>query len=96
LTNISLGGCAAQVESFPPAGDRVWLRLAGLPSSPWIQASVVETIKRGRFGWTRRLVRLRFIESCPYDLFKAAIEGFVRDVRLPEFQADGFTVRDWR
>jgi hypothetical protein len=85
-----------QVTAFPPTGEAVWIRLTGSESAPRMKASVVETIKRGRFGWTRRIVRLRFIESCPYELFKAAIEGFARDVQLPDFVAEDFSSRDWR
>jgi hypothetical protein len=96
LINISLGGCAAEVPAFPPTDEALWVRLKDSASSPWIQASVVETIKRGRFAWTRRIVRLRFVDACPYDLFKAAIEGFTREVQLPDFEADGYSVRDWR
>jgi hypothetical protein len=96
LINISLGGCAVQVTTFPPNEGDVWIRLTAAESTPWIRASVVETIKRGRFGWTRRFVRLRFVESCPYDLFKAAIEGFTREVQLPDFEAKGYSIRDWR
>jgi hypothetical protein len=39
--------------------------------------------ERGRFSLRRRpgraaaQVRLAFLESCPYDLFKASISGFV-------------------
>jgi hypothetical protein len=96
LINIGLGGSAVQVTTFPPNEGPVWIRLTHSQSLPWIEASVVETIKRGRFAWTRRFVRLRFIEPCPYDFFKAAIEGFSREVQLPDFEADGFSTRDWR
>jgi hypothetical protein len=96
LINISLGGCAARVTTFPPNDGEVWIGLTASESTSWIRASVVETIRRGRFGRTRRLVRLRFIESCPYDLFKAAIEGFTREVHLSDLEAKGYSIRDWR
>jgi hypothetical protein len=96
LIDISLGGCAAQVTDFPPREGTVWFRLTGSDSLPWIQAEVIATIKKGSLGWTRRLVRLRFIESCPYDVFKLAVEGFGREVRLPDFEAEGYSIRDWR
>ena len=95
LIDISLGGCAAHVTIFPPTESPVWVRLVSLPSSPWIEASVVATVKRGSFAWTKRLVRLRFVEGCPYDVFKAAIDGFSREVQLPDFEAKGFSIRDW-
>jgi hypothetical protein len=96
LTDISLGGCAVQVTTLPPKRGAVSIRLTGPAPSPWIQASVLEAIKRGRFAWTRRIVRLRFTESCPYDLFKAAIAGFTREIQLPDFEAQGYSIRDWR
>jgi hypothetical protein len=95
LINISLGGCAAQVTTFPPKEGALWIRLTGSASSPWTQASVVEMIKRGSFAWTRRVLRIRFIDGCPYELFKAAIEGFAQEVKLPDFKAEGYSVRDW-
>jgi hypothetical protein len=96
LIDVSLGGCFANVTVLPPEEGRVWLQLVGLPSSAPIEARVVAAIQRGRFVWTRRLLRLEFVEGCPYDVFKAAIEGFSREVRLPDFEAKGFTTRDWR
>jgi hypothetical protein len=73
----------ARVETFPPREITVWLCLDRPCSSPRVEALVVETIKRGKFTWTKRQVRLRFLEPCPYDFFKAAIEGFSRDLHLP-------------
>jgi hypothetical protein len=97
LIDISLGGLSAWVEVLPPAGGTVWFQLGGEGSSPWVEAIVVEAIRikvvrlfRSR---TRFQVRLRFAESCPYNIFKAAIEGFTRDA---EYRDPTFEGRNWR
>jgi hypothetical protein len=95
LIDISLGGFMASVETFPPLGEAVWLRLDGENPSPWIKASVVGTDKTGLFRWTRRRVRLRFLEDCPYEFFKAAIEGFTREYECPDGTIEGFDGRHW-
>jgi hypothetical protein len=75
LIDISVGGILASVESFPPRGEVVWFRLDGEVPSAWVKASVIATTTTGCLAWTRRRIRLRFLESCPYDLFKSAIES---------------------
>jgi hypothetical protein len=78
LIDISMGGFSAWVETVPPRGVPVWLRLDNDGTSPWIKASVVATTRTGYLFWTRLRVRFRFLESCPYECFKEAIEGFTR------------------
>jgi hypothetical protein len=80
LIEISPIGIAASVAIFPPRTIPVWLRLDGPCPSPEVEAIVVTTIKRGKFTWTQRLVRLRFVAPCPYESFEAAIEGFRRQL----------------
>jgi hypothetical protein len=75
LIEISVGGILASVESFPPRGKAVWFRLDGEAPSPWVKACVIATTTTGCLSWSRRRVRLRFLETCPYDLFKCAIES---------------------
>jgi hypothetical protein len=96
LIDISLGGSSAWVESFPPRGEAVWFRLDGENPSPWIKASVIEAITKGYLFWTRKRVRLRFLEACPYDVFKAAIEGFTREIQQDFHPIEGFHSRLWR
>jgi hypothetical protein len=97
LLDISLGGFSASVEAFPPRGEAVWLRIEGDNSpSPWVRASVIEANTTGCLFWTRKRIRLRFVESCPYEFFKAAIEGFTRQVGDADEPTEGFTRRDWR
>src|SRR5436309_15025775 len=64
LVDISMGGLSASVDSFPPLGTavRIWPEA---PQSPPIDTLLVATITKGRFAWTRRTVRLRFLDPCP-------------------------------
>jgi hypothetical protein len=96
LIDISMGGCSAWVETFPPRGIPIWLCLGGESPSPWLKASVVATIKSGCLSWTRRRVRIRFLESCTYELFKQAVDGFSRELRLEDLAYEGFKGRYWR
>jgi hypothetical protein len=88
MIDISLGGFSAWVETFPPRCTAVWLRLDNKDPSAWLKASVIETITSGYLFWTRRRVRGRFLEACPYDLFKGAIEGFSHEISYvqPHFE----------
>ena len=96
LIDISMGGFSAWVEVFPPRGGAVWLRLDGEKPSAWLKAGVVSTIKNGFSFWARRRVRCRFLESCPYEFFKAAIEGFTRDHHSRDALLESFYRNLWR
>jgi hypothetical protein len=96
LIDISMGGFSAWVGAFPPRGVPVWLRLEGENPSAQLKASVIETIKSGCLLWTRRRVRFRFLETCSYEFFKAAIEGFTHEVHYPKHFYEGFDSRHWR
>jgi hypothetical protein len=96
LIDISMGGLSAWVETFPPRGAPVWFRLEGENPTAWLKASVVATSTSGRLCWTRRHVRLRFLESCPYELFKQAIDGFTRERDYSDQAYEGFDGRSWR
>ncbi len=96
LVDISMGGFAAWVEDFPPRGVPVWLRLDGDHPSPWLKASVVATKTKGFLFWSRRQVRLRFLEACTYEFFKAAIDGFTLEHQQRDHKFDGFDSRYWR
>jgi hypothetical protein len=89
LLDISMGGFSAWVEIFPPRGVPVWVRLNGETPSPWLKACVVATMTKGLLFWSRRQVRLRFLEACTYDFFKAAIEGFSREPHVRDRALDG-------
>ena len=57
---------------------------------------MVETSRERRLLGARRLVRLKFFESCPYDLFTAAIEGFSRHSHAPDTEAKRVEDQVWR
>ena len=96
LIDISMGGFSAWVDSYPPRGVPVWLRLDGASCSPWLKANVVATGRSGYLFWSRRRVRLRFLEPCPYDFFKEAIQGFTREVNYLDQTFEGANRRYWR
>ena len=66
------------------------------PSRTWLKASVIAIDQSGFLFWTQRRVRFRFLEVCPYDFFKAAIEGFTREVQYRDSVFPGFNSRHWR
>lgn len=85
LKDISFGGGSALVESAPPAQSTVWFRVRGDDTSPWIGATVVGVSRTGLLGRGPRFLRWRFAESCPYGIFKAAIDGFSGESQDTEF-----------
>jgi hypothetical protein len=72
LINVSHGGALVHVGLRPPENTALWLCLAGSPPSEWTEVSVItcESPIAGLFQ-----VRLQFSQSCPYDVFKAAVHG---------------------
>jgi hypothetical protein len=89
MIDISLGGFSAWVETFPPRFTALWLRLDSDYPSAWLKVSVIETVQSGYLVWTRRRVRGRFLEACPYDLFKGAIEGFSHEIACAQPHFEG-------
>src|SRR3954470_12302450 len=82
LRDISLAGGSALVESPPPKGTLVWFRLQSDLYSNWLGAYIIGVSRTGVLGRGPRLVRWRFRETCPYEIFKAAIEGFTSEVAI--------------
>jgi hypothetical protein len=84
---MSLSGFSACVRTAPALEESVWLRLDGENPLPWVEAKLITGVamKSGGLFRTRHWFRLhlRFLEPCPYDFFKAAIEGFIRDRDIP-------------
>jgi hypothetical protein len=97
LLDVSLLGIKVEAEAFPPKEGTIWLCLAGQRPSQWIEVGVVECRKERRLISSRRLIRLQFLESCPYEVFKEAIEGFSHEVRFPAttLPGNGMHERDW-
>src|SRR4051794_17628646 len=91
LRDISQGGGSGMAEDAPAPGTVLWFRLTGDDTTPWIGATVIGVSKSGFLGRGPRLVRWQFRESCPYEVFKAAIEGFNVDVHAND---PGYNYRD--
>ena len=96
LVDISMGGFSAWVRSSRPAAYPSGFASTERTRSPWLKASVVATSTKGFLFWTRRQVRLRFLETCTYDFFKAAIDGFTQEYQHRDETFEGFDGRYWR
>ncbi len=72
LRNISSGGAMVTVEEASPAQNRVWFCLVGQDKSQWMSAEVLEVISEPEGSG---LIRLRFPDSCLYEVFKSAAWG---------------------
>ena len=88
LKNISTGGALVEMtsEAALAPGSLVMIRLVSDVTDRTIKAKVVSVTPPqppGRFSFRRKQesggtqVRLAFLESCPYEFFKASISGFV-------------------
>jgi hypothetical protein len=73
ILNVSTTGLLLQVVESPPEHAKVWVRLEEPNPTDWVEADVVRV--ESRWG-EPKTARLRFRESCPYDIFKAAVNGF--------------------
>jgi hypothetical protein len=72
LLDLSHGGAQVLVGLEPPDGATLWLCLAGTPPGEWVEVKAVdrEVLRKGE-----RRLHLKFPESCPYELFEAAVLG---------------------
>jgi hypothetical protein len=72
LKNVSQGGALVHVAMWPPEGSRTWLCVGGKPPSEWAEVAPV-SIEHPHEGLFR--VHLRFVDMCPYEVFKKAVHG---------------------
>ena len=88
LKNISADGALVETEfeTLPPPETLVMFRLVSNVTDWVMRAKVVDVSTPqapGRFSFRKKpermgtQVRLAFLESCPYEFFKASISGFV-------------------
>jgi len=94
LRDISSGGVSAIAEAAPPEDRPLWFRLRADDVSAWIGVTIVAISRTGFLGRGPRIVRTRFHETCPYEVFKAAISGLVRECADAEFARGGLRGRD--
>src|SRR4051794_8149654 len=73
-------GAALRTADPPPQGALIRVRLVGEHPTPWIEAEVlaVEPLDEGQHR-----VRLKFLESCPTVLLKAAVFGSTASEAAP-------------
>ena len=72
LRNLSSGGASVTVQEADPSPGSVWICLVGDDKAQWVSAEVLETIDEPEGTWS---IRLRFPDSCPYEVFKSAALG---------------------
>ncbi len=72
LRNLSQGGALVHVGLAPPERAGFYLCLAGSPPSDWTEVTIVD---RNRLFEGVHEVRLRFSDSCPYEIFHDAALG---------------------
>jgi hypothetical protein len=70
IQDISHTGISLHSEAVPELGQPVWVRLDGLEPSDWIEGTLVGSSPGPSSNY---LVRIRFLQSCPYDFFKAIV-----------------------
>lgn len=77
LRNLSHGGALVHVGLRPPENAALWLCLGGTPPGEWVGVSVVEASspRAGEYH-----LRLMFPDSCPYEMFNAAVLGLPAEV----------------
>lgn len=101
LMDISMGGARARGDCAPPPGAVVLIRLASRERLDPIRATVVGVAGPRKSSLFRRgvpgyLIRLSFGDGCPYEVFKAAVDGFVVETEAATFECEGFDPRYWR
>ena len=72
VVDISQTGMAVLGDDVPRTDQMAWLRLERPHPTDWVEVSLkgVSTTDLGR-----KLIRLVFVQACPYEFFKAAVYG---------------------
>ncbi len=76
LRNLSHGGALVHVAILPGESETCWLCLAGTPPGEWVPVSIVSVTGPAPGPYQ---VRLKFPESCPYEMFNGAVLGMDGD-----------------
>ncbi len=92
LRNVSLSGASAVTKTPPPNSAPIWLRLNDPAYPDWVEATVIAVIAR---CWRPALVRMKFLEPCPYEFLKAAIRGIGPPGESEEFVQAGHHIHYW-
>jgi hypothetical protein len=70
LLDISQTGICLLLESAPPKDSRLWVAGCGMKEAGWSEVTL-RLLTEPRPGWF--LLRLSFVQSCPYHLFKHVV-----------------------
>jgi hypothetical protein len=72
LRNISTGGALVSLGQERQGSGKVWVCLVGQDVSQWVRAEVIGVTADDTRNY---LVRLKFPEGCPYEVFQSAVWG---------------------
>lgn len=86
LRNISSAGAMVTVEEASLAQKKVWFCLAGREKTQWMSAEVLEVISEPEGSGS---IRLRFPDSCLYEVFKSAAWGQAEEPRVLLSESSG-------
>lgn len=76
LRNLSHGGALVHIAVLPSEARNYWLCLAGTPPGEWVAVAIVSVTGKAPGPYQ---VRLKFPESCPYEMFNGAVLGLTGD-----------------
>jgi hypothetical protein len=92
ILNVSLGGALLITDETPMPVDPVWLWCGLRGESHWAE---LEVLARQKAPMGMMMLRVRFLETCPYELFKLA--AFKTELQArPDCVSPEFESRLWR
>ncbi|GAC1469468.1 MAG: hypothetical protein NVSMB9_13340 [Isosphaeraceae bacterium] len=86
LRNLGHGGALIHVGLKPPTQNSLWLCMAGSPPRAWVEVLVVSMTVQVEGTY---LIRLKFPEICPYEMFQEAVLGWDLDGATVQSEARG-------
>ncbi len=89
IVNLSGHGALLCVDRLPPPGLNVALRVELPTPSAWFQAQVARVVGDRQIG-------IHFSNGCPYELYRAVVEGIKLAGRNPPPNPEHFGSRTWR
>jgi hypothetical protein len=92
IVNVSMTGIVLRVDDLPPEKCSLWVRLEPPHPTEWVGAELVKVESGSGKSST---VRLRFRTSCPYDIFKAAVNGFTHQSGFMTLHNDLTSAKYW-
>jgi hypothetical protein len=92
IINVSATGILMMVDEVPPPKGAVWIRLEPPHPTDWVEG---DTVRVENHWGEPKTARVRFREACPYDMFKAAVNGFAEKEGFMTLPSDLKNTRFW-